>query len=178
MRRTSLVVACLSLVACGDDAPGRSPVPGGAPPPPFAARTDGTALTPEELAKAMRMPKGGEAAAKELTDALKARLGPTLEEDAKKAKAFAERPLTAADVETYLAVTPEMRSAATIQGGAAALLARHGLTGMEWGVLSGRISALRMALRVPDARLDAKTAADVETLRPFAERLEAASRAR
>lgn len=172
MRRTSLLlVVGLSLVACGDDAPSKGAVPGAPPTSPFDLGKSGKPLTPEEMAQAMRMGKDGERAAKELTDALKARLGPTLEEDAKKAQAFAERPLTAADVETYLALAPQMRTAAGTQGAAAALLAERGLTGMEWGILTGRIMALRMALRAPAAKLDAKTAADVETLRPFADRL-------
>ena len=129
--RPSVVVG-LTLVACGDDAPGKGAVPGAPPTSPFDLAKSGKPLTPEELAQAMRMGKDGEKAAKELTDALKARLGPTLEEDAKKAKAFAERPLTAADVETYLALAPQMRTAAGTQGAAAALLAgtgahRHGV---------------------------------------------------
>lgn len=171
MRRTSLAIVCLSLVACGDDASSKGAVPGAPPSSPFDLGKGGKALTPEELAQAMKMGKGGEQAAKELTDAIRARLGPMVEEDAKKAKAFAERPLTTTDVETYLALAPEMRTAAGTQGAAAALLAQRGLSGMEWGVLSGRIMALRMALRAPAAKLDAKTAADVETLRPFADRL-------
>jgi|GEM_PF-4400598 len=173
MRRTALVVVGLSLVACGDDAPSKGAVPGAPPATPFDLGKGGKPLTSEELAQAMRMGKDGEKVAKELTDAIQARLGPTVVEDAKKANAFAERPLTATDVENYLALAPEMRTAAGTQGAAAALLAQRGLSGMEWGVLSGRIMALRMALHTPSAKLDSKTAADVEVLRPFADRLNA-----
>lgn len=172
----SLAALGLSLVACGGDEPG-SPKPpvAGSPPPVREAppREELESLAAKARASAGVPNPAAERAAKELTDAFKQRLGPTLEEDGKKAKAFAARPLTANDVETYLALAPRMREAANLQGAAAAVLSEKGLSGMEWGVLSGRIRALRMALGVPAASLDPKTAADVAVLRPFADRLAA-----
>ncbi len=171
-----LACLALSLSACGgDDAAPKAPVAGTPGPAREGAPQEDLASLAARAREAAGVPNpAGQRAAKELTDALKQRLGPTLEEDGRKAKAFAERPLTSADVETYLALAPRMREAAQLQGAAAAVLAEKGLSGMEWGVLSGRIQALRMALRVPGAKLDPKTAADVEVLRPFADRLDAA----
>lgn len=184
MRRPYLAALCLGLAACGDDSAPGKPASGSGSPSPLATPggTDGLPTSElEDIAARARAAGAGrdaaaQRAAEELTAAFKGRLGPMLEADGKKAAAFAARPLTPADVELYLALAPRMREAAAGQGAAAAVLAERGLSGMEWGALSGRIGALRMALRVPDATLDPKTAADVDVLRPFADRLEVAGR--
>jgi hypothetical protein len=95
---------------------------------------------------------------------------------AAKAEAMARRPVTAADVESWLALAPDWRAAANDPARQEALLLQHQLTLQEWRVLDGRIATLVLALErgTPHEKL----AADMETARPFLERLQAARKPR
>lgn len=150
------------LVACGDEPP--------------SAPDPTKRLSREDLEKLMGNRADGQAMAREMEAALKERMGPNFVEDAQKAKALSERPLTAQDVETYLAVAPQLRTASKDRSGWEKVLAERGLSQPEWGVLMGRMMQVRMLLRSPSAKVDAKLQADVETVRPYADRIDAASR--
>jgi hypothetical protein len=171
MRRSSVVFLVL-LAACGDSQEDS------------VSDARGTPVTPQEMAEALRQrdaagAKGDPARAfEDATAAIRERVGGDLAEAAAKAQAMGERPLTAADVETYLAVFPKVRSLHGTPAEMSAVLAEHGLGTLEWGVLSSRITAARFAERLPPDKMDPKIAADVATVRPFADRIEALRRAR
>jgi hypothetical protein len=145
-------------------------------------------VTPEELRNAMKeagLPGQGA----DLTDAMEAaqaakreieeRMGGVdLEESANKAKALGDRPLTAADVERYIEVFPKVRAAGSDLQAKNAVLKTAGLTPLEWTVLTGRITAMRMAARLPAASVKPDIAGDVETVRRFADRLDQVHKAR
>ena len=180
MRLVPIVALSLWLTACGDDDAGPSASGSGAVPGMPGAR-GGTSkpLMPSELADAMKRAGGDpEAMSRDLEAALKAQMGPTFVEDARKAKALGERPLTAADVETYIALAPQMGTAAKDPAAWRETLASHGLSQPEWGVLMGRMMQMRMLMRMPSDKVDAKLKADVETVRPHQARIDAASKVR
>ena len=180
MRLVPIVALSLCLTACGDD-DARSSASGSGAVPGVPGARGGTSkpLMPSELADAMKRAGGDpEAMSRDLEAALKAQMGPTFVEDARKAKAFGERPLTTTDVETYLELAPLARTASGDLPELRRVLATRGLSQAEWGVLSGRMMQVRMLMRLPSAKVDAKLQADVETVRPYAERLDAASKSR
>jgi hypothetical protein len=174
----ALCLLSLLLAACGDDEP--SPV--------TRLREGGKPVTPEELAEALREMGTGPRSAHDLSGAMEeaaralgASSGAELQAAAERARALGERPLTTADVETYLALAPGVRAAGSDLAAVREALATKGLSQAEWGVLAGRILAARMALRLPassSGKMDPKMAADIETVRPFADRLDAASKSR
>lgn len=165
MTRATVVLAAALLVGCGD---GDSSGAGGS--------KAGATLSAEEMADALRqqasadpdeMRRAVEAAAAEASK----QMGGNVADVAAKAKALSERSLTAADVERYLAAVEKVRALGTKPEGLADVLADHGLTVPEWGVLSGRIAAARIASKMPSDKLDAKVLGDVEAVRPFLDRL-------
>lgn len=88
----------------------------------------------------------------------------------------ASRPLTAADVEAVLEFMPKMRDAEGDRAKMAEILRADAPRLAEWGLLSARIvSAAQMA---KSGRINEKYAADVEVVRPYLDRLEAAMKAR
>jgi hypothetical protein len=108
MRLVPIVALSLCLTACGDD-DARSSASGSGAVPGVPGARGGTSkpLMPSELADAMKRAGGDpEAMSRDLEAALKAQLGPTFVEDARKAKALGERPLTAGDVD-HIALAPD-----------------------------------------------------------------------
>jgi len=158
------------LPRCGDDAPSGD------------SKKSGRPVTPDELAEAMRKsgaPEDFERVAREAAEKVKESMGGgDLEEMGRKASALGARALTAADVETYIAVSPKVRGKQGKPQEMSAVLAEHGLTMAEWLVLNGRITSMLFATKLPKDKLDAKIAADVETVRPFVDRIEAAHKSR
>lgn len=139
----------------------------------------GRAVTPAEMADAMR--KAGlhdQATTQAEIERMSAELGATLGGDvhdvARKAKALAERRLTSADLDTYLALMPKVRNA----GATAEVLADHGLTVTEWQVLRARVMSLTAMASLPEAARKPELAADLETIRPYLDRLKASARGR
>ena len=165
MSRGSFWLAALLVVGCGDG--GSSD---GVP------AKDGTPLSASELAEALRrkaaadpdeLRRAVEAAAKETSN----QMGGDVRDVAAKAKALADRSLTAEDVEKYLAAVEKVRAQGTKPDALAAVLAEVGLTVPEWGVLTGRVAAARVASKMPLDRLDPKVRGDVEAVRPYLDRL-------
>src|SRR5436190_11335030 len=90
------------------------------------------------------------------------------------ARAVAERnrvPLTAADVERYLALVPDFAKETEIAGMTAVAQA-HGMTVKEAGLLIGRVGSAYAGLQAKDRGLalpKGLNLQDVETVRPFAD---------
>lgn len=170
MPRWSLLFACLALAACGE-------------PTPQEPGAKDTPLSASQLAEALRSGRPQDAAAleaalEESRKSLEGRLGGNLNDVAHKAKALSERPLTAEDIERFLAVSPKVL---TVRGSGAnlpAVLAENGLSVPEWSVLMARLVKAGAALRRPGTALSAQAAADLEAVRPFADRLDAAFKSR
>ena len=95
------------------------------------------------------------------------------------ARALAERnkqPLTAADVERYLALAPDFAKATEVADMTAAAQA-HGMTVQEAALLMGRVGSAYAGLQAKDRGLalpKGLNLQDVETVRPFADRIRAA----
>lgn len=160
----------LGLAACGED--------GGAKPTGANGGKPGKALSPSELAEAMRRGGADPAAARAAAERMAKELGSALpkEADLEQARALAEplqrmatRPLTSADLETYLALWPRVRGIAKKTD-----LEPHGLTTLEWSVLWARIQAATAVLQKGTAPKDDRMAADLEVVRPYLSRLQAA----
>src|SRR5204862_7170139 len=97
------------------------------------------------------------------------------------ARALAERnkvPLTAADVERYLALIPDYAKATDVAEMMAVAQA-HGMTVQEAGLLVGRVSSACAGLQMKDRGIELPKGVnlqDVETVRPFADRIRAATK--
>lgn len=161
-RVASPVLALLALAACGDE-PAKPQGPA-AP-----------AVSPEKLAEELRKlgndPDALRKAIGAVDPAAGRHVGTDLAAAADRVKELAGRPLTSTDVERYLAVLPKVRAAGATGTGLAAILAEAGLTMPEWGALVGRMTAARIASRLPAENLDARMKADLELLRPYLDRL-------
>jgi hypothetical protein len=173
MRRILLAAFLVApvLAGCGDDAPSDD------------AGKSGRPVTPAELEEALRRSGTAHADAQRAAEAAAARVresmgGGDLEEMGRKASALGARPLTSADVETYIALVPKVRGKQGKPQEMSAVLGEHGLSTPEWLVLSGRMTAVLWAVKLPKDKVDATIAADVETVRPYADRIEAARKAR
>ncbi len=175
MTRPSALVLALGLALA-------SPGCGDSPATPYGSGEQGgkggKALTPAELAGALQgagaNPDALKATLEQTMKETAARMGGDLVETARKAKALGERPLTGDDVERYLAVYPKVKAVSGKPSEMTGVLVAEGLSVPEWSVLAGRMMALRFALKLPADKVDPKMAADVETVRPYADRLEAA----
>lgn len=87
----------------------------------------------------------------------------------------ASRPLTAQDVETFIAVFPEYQTAVRAPGGLQAFFDKHGLTS-DWVMMPARIMAAASAARLPGVASSERMKADAEVVRPFLDRLAGASK--
>lgn len=166
-----VVAVAVGLAACGDDA--------GTQPAGTAGGTRGKTLSPSELAEAMRRGGADPAAARAAAERIAKELGGALptEADLEQARELAgplqrlaTRPLTNADLETYLALWPKVRGAAKERD-----LASHGLTPLEWSVLWARVQAATTMLQKGTVPKDERAAADLALVRPYLTRLQAVS---
>jgi hypothetical protein len=100
-----------------------------------------------------------------------------LDEAAARAPTRRARPLTSADVESFLATVADWRAARS-QGPRAPgeALARHGYDATSWVELVGRLTALAALLEESGRAIPADLAADAEVLRPHLARVAAALR--
>jgi hypothetical protein len=98
-----------------------------------------------------------------------------LDEAVARAPTRRARPLTSADVESFLATVADWRAARS-QGPRAPgeALARHGHDATSWVELVGRLTALAALLEEPGRAVPADLAADAEVLRPHLARVAAA----
>ncbi|MBL9087004.1 MAG: hypothetical protein JNM10_07650 [Planctomycetia bacterium] len=136
-------------------------------------------LTAPEIQEALRRSgRNPEEMARAMEAELKARLGSDYLASANKAKEMAERPLTAADVERYIELAPLLQPIRTDQAASEKLLTAHGTSQLEHAVLVGRIIAARMMLRIGKEPDDEKMKQTLELVRPYADRIDAATRAR
>lgn len=151
-----LAVACLPcaallLASCGDAEPPK-------PDP----------RTPAELGRAFQ-----DAFKKDMSEASRAGA-----DWAARAKEMSTRAITSADVERFLAVMPKLRDAEGDPKSLQAALADQGLSMVEWSMLAMRITTLASSVNKPPERLDERTQADLEVLRPYLDRLNAAMKGR
>jgi hypothetical protein len=93
-----------------------------------------------------------------------------------KAAALGARALTAQDMERFLSLKAAMTAAGADADAQEAALKESGLSLQEWRVLGGRVTTLVFALQrgLPNEKL----AADMETAKPYLERLQAAMKAK
>lgn len=167
MRNAAIAASLLCLLSgCGDDA-------GGSPKDPSRA------LTPAELGEALQRGKADpQATARELEATLKEQLGPHLADGAAKAKEMTERPLTAADVERFLELAPVLYPIRKDMAATGKALTARGTTFVEYTLMMSRIMAARMQLRTGKDPADERRKQDVEVVRPYADRIDAAMRTR
>jgi hypothetical protein len=91
---------------------------------------------------------------------------------------MADRPLTAADVDRFLAMAPLLYPIRKDMAATEKVLAEHGTTFVEYTFLMGRIMAARMQLRLGKDPTDERQKQDVEVVRPYADRIDTAVRTR
>ena len=147
MRRIATALALLlSLAACKDDS---SPAPSASAPPTSSTASPAVPVVP----------------------------GP----GSKFAQALAEKwkePLTAAEVERYLALAPDFVNATDVAGMTAAAAA-HGMTVAEASRIAARVNSAYAGLQAKEHGLTLPRGLppeSVETVRPYADRIRAASK--
>ncbi len=85
------------------------------------------------------------------------------------------RPLTPKDVETFIAVFPEYSTSVRTPGGMKAVFDKHGLVATEWILIQSRILAAASSTRFPNAAASDLMKADAEIVRPYLDRIAAAT---
>jgi hypothetical protein len=93
-------------------------------------------------------------------------------------QAAAERPLGAADVERFLAALPDWHRVGSRADEWQQVARNHGYGTGEWLVIQGRILQAMARLQMPDVGLPAGQRGDVDVVRPFVDRINAALKAR
>jgi hypothetical protein len=102
-----------------------------------------------------------------------------MQEASKRAMEMVNRPLTAADVERFLAVMPEVRRLGSGRDeDTSKILEKRGVFLAEWGPLVGRVMAAYQVLKHSPGSADAKVKADAEVVRPYVDRIEAVMNAK
>ena len=171
MRNAAIAASLLCLLSgCGDDA-------GGSPKDPSKAPSK--ALTPAELGEALKRGNADpQVTARELEATLKEQLGPHFADGAAKAKEMTSRPLTAAHVEQFLELAPVLYPIRKDMAATGKALTARGTTFVEYTLMMGRIMAARMQLRTGKDPADELRKQDVEVVRPYADRIDAAVKTR
>ena len=96
-----------------------------------------------------------------------------MREASERSQALASRPLTAADVERYITLMQEMK-----QKGNKPEDWTRSAQWMEFGTLAARIGSVYAALKLAPDSLDERMKADAAVVRPFMDRIEAASKSK